>query len=80
MTLCYLSTFVFQCVVQSYLQWLQDSDYNPCCEFCQRDLGDDQCVRLMCYRELMLKVSVSYLIINNIKMKILIISVNTPCL
>lgn len=38
-----------KCVVQSYLQWLQDSDYNPNCEFCHRDLGDDPCVRLMCF-------------------------------
>jgi hypothetical protein len=26
----------FQCVVQSYLQWLQDSDYNPNCHFCDQ--------------------------------------------
>jgi len=38
-----------KCVVQSYLAWLQDSDYNPNCEFCKGPLGDDDCVRLVCY-------------------------------
>ena len=38
-----------QCVVQSYLAWLQDSDYSPACKFCGRDLKDDACVRLACY-------------------------------
>ena len=39
----------FQCVVQSYLAWLQDSDYNPNCEFCKDPLGEEDCVRLVCY-------------------------------
>lgn len=38
-----------RCIVQSYLQWLQDSDYNPICELCQSQLGDGDCVRLICY-------------------------------
>lgn len=38
-----------KCVVQSYLQWLQDSDYNPNCEFCQQSLSDETTVRLSCY-------------------------------
>ncbi|XP_071079136.1 LOW QUALITY PROTEIN: zinc finger protein-like 1 homolog [Haliotis cracherodii] len=41
-----------QCIVQSYLQWLQDSDYSPLCPLCQQDLGSQevgQCVRLVCY-------------------------------
>jgi len=38
-----------KCVVQSYLAWLQDSDYNPNCEFCKGPLGEDDCVRLVCY-------------------------------
>jgi len=37
------------CVVQSYLQWLQDSDYNPNCLFCDQALADEPCVRLSCY-------------------------------
>jgi len=45
---------VFQCVVQSYLQWLQDSDYDPTCRLCGKNLTDDvdrcgKCVRLQCY-------------------------------
>lgn len=38
-----------KCVVQSYLQWLQDSDYNPNCSFCDQELADEPCVRLICY-------------------------------
>lgn len=41
-----------RCVVQSYLQWLQDSDFNPNCSLCSKSLTDDacgQCVRLTCY-------------------------------
>jgi len=43
---------LFQCVVQSYLQWLQDSDYDPTCRLCGKNLADDgcgKCVRLQCY-------------------------------
>jgi len=39
-----------KCVVQSYLAWLQDSDYSPDCQLCQAPLNNDQdCVRLVCY-------------------------------
>lgn len=38
-----------KCVVQSYLQWLQDSDYSPICELCTRELASEDCVRLVCY-------------------------------
>jgi len=38
-----------KCVVQSYLAWLQDSDYNPNCPLCDQDLNQGQCVRLVCY-------------------------------
>lgn len=41
-----------KCIVQSYLQWLQDSDYSPDCTLCSRGLSDDangDCVRLTCY-------------------------------
>nr|CAD7194796.1 unnamed protein product [Timema douglasi] len=37
------------CIVQSYLQWLQDSDYNPICELCTKELATEDCVRLICY-------------------------------
>lgn len=41
-----------KCVVQSYLQWLQDSDYDPTCRLCGKSLAEaacGQCVRLQCY-------------------------------
>jgi hypothetical protein len=38
-----------KCVIQSYLQWLQDSDYNPTCQLCRSGLETDECVRLVCY-------------------------------
>ena len=37
-----------QCVVQSYLAWLQGKPYELC-TFCQRDLKDDVCIRLPCH-------------------------------
>ncbi|XP_074042094.1 zinc finger protein-like 1 isoform X2 [Leptinotarsa decemlineata] len=37
------------CVVQSYLQWLQDSDYNSICELCSKDLNIEDSIRLTCY-------------------------------
>ncbi|XP_030763418.1 zinc finger protein-like 1 [Sitophilus oryzae] len=37
------------CVVQSYLQWLQDSDYNSICEICSKDLNTEDSIRLTCY-------------------------------
>lgn len=37
------------CVVQSYLQWLQDSDYNSICELCSNDLNIEDSIRLTCY-------------------------------
>jgi len=45
---------LLKCVVQSYLQWLQDSDYDPTCRLCGKNLTDDgcgKCVRLQCYGE-----------------------------
>lgn len=45
----------FQCIVQSYLQWLKDSDYDASCKFCgnplQDENADQDCVRLICYRK-----------------------------
>uniref|UniRef100_A0A1B6LLX7 Zinc finger protein-like 1 homolog n=1 Tax=Graphocephala atropunctata TaxID=36148 RepID=A0A1B6LLX7_9HEMI len=38
-----------KCVVQSYLRWLQDSDYSPICVLCSKDLIIEDCVRLTCY-------------------------------
>ncbi|KAJ8045357.1 Zinc finger protein-like 1 [Holothuria leucospilota] len=38
-----------KCVVKSYLQWLQDSDYNSTCLLCNNDLSEGEVVRLLCY-------------------------------
>lgn len=38
-----------KCIIQSYLQWLQDSDYNPICEICTKSLSEEECIRLTCY-------------------------------
>ncbi|ETE62376.1 Zinc finger protein-like 1 [Ophiophagus hannah] len=38
-----------KCIVQSYLQWLQDSDYNPNCRLCNTLLSNKETVRLVCY-------------------------------
>nr|CAG4644187.1 EOG090X0ASS [Lepidurus arcticus] len=38
-----------KCVVQSYLQWLKDSDYSPVCELCSGELNNEECIRLTCY-------------------------------
>ncbi|XP_044078130.1 zinc finger protein-like 1 isoform X2 [Siniperca chuatsi] len=38
-----------KCIVQSYLQWLQDSDYNPNCTLCNNLLTAQDTVRLVCY-------------------------------
>uniref|UniRef100_A0A0B7B8D6 RING-type domain-containing protein n=1 Tax=Arion vulgaris TaxID=1028688 RepID=A0A0B7B8D6_9EUPU len=41
-----------KCIVKSYLQWLQDSDYSPLCTLCHQNLADEEygpCVRLSCY-------------------------------
>ncbi|KAL7834679.1 hypothetical protein SRHO_G00289260 [Serrasalmus rhombeus] len=38
-----------KCIVQSYLQWLQDSDYNPNCTLCNQPLNSQDTVRLVCY-------------------------------
>lgn len=38
-----------RCIVQSYVQWLQDSDYNPICTLCNKLLKDEPTVRLLCY-------------------------------
>uniref|UniRef100_A0A8C4N9Y3 Zinc finger protein-like 1 n=1 Tax=Eptatretus burgeri TaxID=7764 RepID=A0A8C4N9Y3_EPTBU len=38
-----------KCIVQSYLQWLQDSDYDATCRLCQQPLNNAETVRLICY-------------------------------
>ncbi|XP_072025943.1 zinc finger protein-like 1 homolog [Amphiura filiformis] len=38
-----------KCIVKSYLQWLQDSDYSTKCTLCNNQLEDNEVVRLICY-------------------------------
>ena len=53
------SVVSFQCVVQSYLLWLQDSDYSSDCPLCTRPLADEECVRLVNYREKLSLICIS---------------------
>ncbi|XP_045039390.2 zinc finger protein-like 1 isoform X2 [Desmodus rotundus] len=38
-----------KCIVQSYLQWLQDSDYSSHCRLCDTPLAARETTRLVCY-------------------------------
>ncbi|XP_058127815.1 zinc finger protein-like 1 homolog [Anopheles ziemanni] len=38
-----------KCTVQSYIQWLKDSDYDSNCTLCGSPRDSDDCVRLICY-------------------------------
>ncbi|XP_076659783.1 zinc finger protein-like 1 homolog [Halictus rubicundus] len=38
-----------KCIVQSYILWLYDHDYNPVCTLCSVNLNEGDCVRLTCY-------------------------------
>ncbi|XP_034940010.1 zinc finger protein-like 1 homolog [Chelonus insularis] len=38
-----------KCIVQSYIQWLKDSDYDSNCTLCSGVLENEDCVRLTCY-------------------------------
>ena len=59
-TPCPLSA-LFQCVVQSYLQWLQDSDYEPVCILCNHSLDEGDVVRLCCHGNLLKGGTMFYL-------------------
>jgi hypothetical protein len=48
-SLIFINLFKLKCIVQSYVQWLQDSDYNPICILCKRLLSEEPTVRLICY-------------------------------
>jgi len=37
------------CIIQSYLQWLSDSDFDPVCPICTQALNITDCVRLPCF-------------------------------
>ncbi|EFX86665.1 zinc finger protein-like 1 homolog [Daphnia pulex] len=49
-----------KCVVQSYCQWLKDSDYSSLCTLCSTDLSQDDCIRLICYHVFHLKCLDAY--------------------
>ncbi|XP_031620215.1 zinc finger protein-like 1 homolog [Contarinia nasturtii] len=38
-----------KCIIQSYIQWLKDSDYDSSCALCKNSLESDECIRLTCY-------------------------------
>jgi len=38
-----------RCIVKSYLQWLQDSDFETSCCICQETLESGDVIRLLCY-------------------------------
>lgn len=38
-----------KCIIQSYLQWLRDSDYASYCTLCGNSLERGECIRLICY-------------------------------
>lgn len=38
-----------RCVVQSYLKWLEDSDYDAVCVLCSKSTQEGDVVRLICY-------------------------------
>ncbi|XP_049288066.1 zinc finger protein-like 1 homolog [Anopheles funestus] len=38
-----------KCTVQSYIQWLKDSDFDSNCTLCGSPRDSDDCVRLICY-------------------------------
>lgn len=40
-----------QCIVQSYLRWLEDSDYDAVCALCTQSLLQGEVIRLICYGE-----------------------------
>nr|CAG4645713.1 EOG090X0ASS [Lynceus sp. MCZ IZ 141354] len=49
---CMVKDIHRKCVVQSYLLWLRDSDYDPSCTLCSLPLKSSDasdCVRLTCY-------------------------------
>ncbi|CAG2107170.1 unnamed protein product [Medioppia subpectinata] len=37
------------CIVAPYLQWLEDSAYEPVCGLCRQDLSSQPTIRLLCY-------------------------------
>lgn len=46
-----IRTDVLQCVVQSYLQWLTDCDYDTNCSLCEKPLAEEETIRLQCLRK-----------------------------
>jgi len=38
-----------RCIIKSYVQWLQDSDYNAICLLCMENVNAGEVIRLTCY-------------------------------
>ncbi|XP_065919226.1 zinc finger protein-like 1 homolog [Dysidea avara] len=38
-----------RCVVHSYVNWLEDSDFDPTCSLCSNSLDQGEVIRLVCY-------------------------------
>jgi len=38
-----------RCIIKSYVQWLQDSDYNAICLLCMESVNTGEVIRLTCY-------------------------------
>ena len=43
--------FSVKCVVHSYVNWLEDSDFDPTCSLCSNALDQGEVIRLVCYGE-----------------------------
>ena len=42
---------LLQCVIGTYVEWLQDPDYEPpVCSICKDEVHEDNVLRLMCLR------------------------------
>jgi len=42
-----------KCVVHSYVNWLEDSDFDPTCSLCSNTLDQGEVIRLVCYGEVL---------------------------
>ena len=47
--LTHIFFFTLQCVVHSYVNWLEDSDFDPTCSLCSNSLDQGEVIRLVCY-------------------------------
>ena len=50
-----------KCVVHSYVNWLEDSDFDPTCSLCSNALDEGEVIRLVCYGEVIDSCVISYI-------------------